>query len=145
MACVRHRNHPARSLLAPLVWQHVYIPVLPLSLADALEAPTPFLMGLINTAATDADGLQLGAVDGVVEVDLDTSEVTWPRGELLPLPKRTRTHLRRGLGDALVARGDGAARAGPRTEAAMRAVFGRALRTLLPRVGGERAEALEAA
>jgi hypothetical protein len=33
-------------LLHPFKFQHVYIPVMPYSLVDYLEAPTPFLMGL---------------------------------------------------------------------------------------------------
>ena len=34
------------ALIHPLVWQHVYVPILPLCLHHFLEAPMPFIMGL---------------------------------------------------------------------------------------------------
>lgn len=37
-----------RLLLWPLRYCHVYVPVVPAGLADLLDAPTPFLMGLIS-------------------------------------------------------------------------------------------------
>lgn len=47
-------------LLHPFKFQHVYIPVMPYSLVDYLEAPTPFLMGLHSL--DDLDPLtQVGA------------------------------------------------------------------------------------
>ena len=33
-------------LLAPLRWQHVYVPLLPYHLTELLQAPTPYLMGV---------------------------------------------------------------------------------------------------
>eukprot|EP00026_Physarum_polycephalum_P000799 Phypoly_transcript_00800.p1 GENE.Phypoly_transcript_00800~~Phypoly_transcript_00800.p1 ORF type:complete len:1292 (+),score=205.60 Phypoly_transcript_00800:90-3965(+) len=33
-------------LMYPFYWHHVYIPILPISLNDFLQAPTPFIMGL---------------------------------------------------------------------------------------------------
>jgi hypothetical protein len=41
-------------LLHPFKFQHVYIPVMPYSLVDYLEAPTPFLMGLHSRDELDA-------------------------------------------------------------------------------------------
>ncbi|RLN70477.1 hypothetical protein BBJ28_00004910 [Nothophytophthora sp. Chile5] len=35
-----------RALLHPLVWSHVYVPVLPLALRGCLHCPTPFIFGL---------------------------------------------------------------------------------------------------
>jgi hypothetical protein len=34
------------SLLAPLTWDHVYVPVLPELLTDFIYSPTPFIMGI---------------------------------------------------------------------------------------------------
>lgn len=41
-ACVQACN----ALIYPMIWQHIYIPVLPLSLIDYLLAPMPFLIGV---------------------------------------------------------------------------------------------------
>ena len=60
----------ACALLAPLRWQHVYIPVLPGPLADYVEAPTPYLMGIAAGALPDP-----AALDGVTVVDLDRNQV----------------------------------------------------------------------
>ena len=34
------------ALLFPFQWQHVYVPILPVSLMNFLDAPVPFVMGL---------------------------------------------------------------------------------------------------
>lgn len=34
------------ALLFPFSWQHVYVPILPASLYNFLDAPVPFIMGL---------------------------------------------------------------------------------------------------
>lgn len=72
-------------LLHPLRWAHVYIPVVPYSLVEAVEAPTPFLMGLHSSATLPP------AADIDVIVDLDDSRMvpTLPhsaRKSLLPEP-----------------------------------------------------------
>lgn len=41
-ACVQAAN----SLLYPMTWQHIFIPVLPEHLIDYLSAPMPFLIGV---------------------------------------------------------------------------------------------------
>ena len=41
-ACVQAAN----SLLYPMTWQHIYIPVIPECLLDYLHAPMPFLIGV---------------------------------------------------------------------------------------------------
>ena len=41
-ACVQACN----ALIYPMIWQHIYIPVLPLPLMDYLLAPMPFLIGV---------------------------------------------------------------------------------------------------
>jgi hypothetical protein len=41
-ACVQAAN----DLLYPLVWHHIFIPILPESLIDYLSAPMPFLIGV---------------------------------------------------------------------------------------------------
>lgn len=41
-ACVQSAN----DLIYPMHWQHIFIPVLPLSLIEYLSAPMPFLVGV---------------------------------------------------------------------------------------------------
>jgi len=41
-ACVQSAN----SILYPMNWQHIFIPVMPQSLIDYLLAPMPYLIGL---------------------------------------------------------------------------------------------------
>ena len=36
----------ANSLLYPMQWQHIYIPILPKQLIEYLNAPMPFLIGV---------------------------------------------------------------------------------------------------
>lgn len=37
-------------LLFPFAWPHVYVPILPTSLAHFLDAPVPFIMGITRNA-----------------------------------------------------------------------------------------------
>ncbi|KAK9811344.1 hypothetical protein WJX72_002179 [[Myrmecia] bisecta] len=87
-------------LLYPLKWQHVYIPVMPYSLVEYMEAPTPYLMGLHSAVALDY------MPDGVVVVDLDKNAIirrdvlpplVQPEGALL------KQHIRRLLQPTVVA------------------------------------------
>lgn len=41
-ACVQTAN----DIIYPMIWQHIFIPVLPMSLIDYLSAPIPFLIGV---------------------------------------------------------------------------------------------------
>ena len=41
-ACVQAAN----SIIYPMHWQHIFIPVLPMQLIDYLSAPMPFLIGV---------------------------------------------------------------------------------------------------
>jgi len=36
------------SLLMPFSWQHTYVPVLPAKMIELCEAPTPYIIGLLN-------------------------------------------------------------------------------------------------
>lgn len=59
-----------RSLLFPLQWPHVYISNLFLALADFINAPMPFLIGVLRHVFTDLD-----VPDDVMVVDIDVDEV----------------------------------------------------------------------
>ncbi|OQR94357.1 hypothetical protein ACHHYP_01447 [Achlya hypogyna] len=83
------------ALLFPLAWQGAYIPVLPSSLLDVIDAPVPFLVGVhakyLATANRSSD---------VFFIDLDHNRVIPPRNEhgqetVLPkMPERAAAKLR---------------------------------------------------
>ena len=58
-------------LLFPLQWHHIYIPVLPPSLHEFLEAPTPYFVG----AHTATLMMEEDSIEDVVIVDLNSDEV----------------------------------------------------------------------
>jgi DENN domain-containing protein 5 len=58
------------SLLYPLQWHGLYIPVLPSDMYDVMDAPIPFLLGI-----SSSDLAKLRRPDGVVFVDLDNDVV----------------------------------------------------------------------
>lgn len=41
-ACV----HAANDCLYPMIWQHIFIPILPAKMKDVLSAPMPYLIGV---------------------------------------------------------------------------------------------------
>ena len=66
-----------RRIALPMAIVHTFVPLLPESMIDTIEAPFPFLIGadtkLINKAQID--------VSDVVVIDLDTRQVTIPRSD----------------------------------------------------------------
>ncbi|KAF1783768.1 uDENN domain [Phytophthora cactorum] len=74
------------AILLPFLWQGAYIPVLPTSLLDVIDAPVPFLVG------THSDCLKqvTGRTTNVVFVDLDHNRVipaVDDSGKNIPVPK----------------------------------------------------------
>ena len=63
------------SLLWPLQWTLVYVPLLPDSLSTYLQAPTIFAYG-VHTAALEEQVQEPDGLNGVVIVDLDADTVT---------------------------------------------------------------------
>lgn len=58
-----------KALVFPLVWSHVYVPVLPLALKGYLHCPTPFIFGLHTSYARSSDIPRPS--DDLVVVNLD--------------------------------------------------------------------------
>ncbi|KAF0683636.1 Aste57867_24342 [Aphanomyces stellatus] len=83
------------SLLFPLYWQGAYIPILPSSLLDVIDAPVPFLVGVHSKYLASPS-----RASDVFFVDLDHNRVIPPSNELgqetvLPkLPDREAMKLR---------------------------------------------------
>lgn len=67
------------SLLFPMRWSHLYVPLLPRMLCPMLDAPVPYICGVVRETWMHAQGFVSG--DTVV-VDLDRNRVTM--GELFP-------------------------------------------------------------
>ena len=57
------------ALLHPLEWPHTYIPLLPVAWRRYIEAPCPFLIGLIRDEASDGGGEGHGARAAAAEQD----------------------------------------------------------------------------
>ena len=59
----------ANSLIYPMDWQHIFIPILPRHLADYLAAPMPFLIGV--PAPIMAESVKQHELSEVVVLDAD--------------------------------------------------------------------------
>lgn len=70
------------SLLFPLCWQHVYVPLLPVQLLEYLSAPVPFIMGVHTSALASHEGIE--SLPSSVVVHLDYNNVAPPMEVLLP-------------------------------------------------------------
>ncbi|KAH9140966.1 hypothetical protein AeRB84_014825 [Aphanomyces euteiches] len=75
------------ALLFPFVWEHVYIPMLPMKLIDYLQAPVPFFMGVHTSYLTTRIGADAFSSCVVVHVDKDkvvqpihSGAVNWSSG-----------------------------------------------------------------
>ncbi|XP_025086035.1 DENN domain-containing protein 2A-like isoform X3 [Pomacea canaliculata] len=60
--------HALVALLYPFTWQHVFIPILPLEMIEVCAAPTPFIIGILQTHLSRVLSL---ALEDVIIVDLD--------------------------------------------------------------------------
>ena len=84
------------SLLFPMQWSHLYIPLLPRSLTPMLDAPVPYLVGITSDILPDAKN-DIGAE--AIVVNLDTNEVIigLSTPDLPPLPESRRNKLEKAL------------------------------------------------
>ncbi|XP_017760738.1 PREDICTED: DENN domain-containing protein 1A isoform X3 [Eufriesea mexicana] len=103
-ACVQACN----ALIYPMIWQHIYIPVLPLSLIDYLLAPMPFLIGVPTPTLQRVRKSDLGQV---VILDADINSIESPFQDLESLPQDVVTNLKKALRNRPTLLGDGVSRA----------------------------------
>ena len=117
-------------LLYPLNWQHIYIPIVPEQLTEYLEAPTPYLMGVLSTINT-----KNLVHEQSVEVDLDNSTASFGDDFALPYSEDVSALMRslEGLGIGRTPGRAVAARDTPGLERDLRSLF---LQTVM-RVLGE--------
>ena len=59
-------------LLYPFEWLHVYVPILPMQMYHFLDAPVPFLMGLINDSNYHKDVMPTASHLCLVDIDKGT-------------------------------------------------------------------------
>nr|CCA18613.1 conserved hypothetical protein [Albugo laibachii Nc14]CCA20569.1 conserved hypothetical protein [Albugo laibachii Nc14] len=90
-----------RALMYPLLWPHVYLPVLPSRMLQYLECPTPFIFGVLKDSV-DASILTELTEEDILILDLDMGIVEG-RGSTIvcALPKTTVTLLNDGLYELL--------------------------------------------
>ena len=69
-------------LLYPLKWQHIYIPIVPEGLTEYLEAPTPYLMGVLSDISTENLNYEQS-----IEIDIDKSTFIFGKDFSLPFSK----------------------------------------------------------
>ena len=72
------------SLMYPFVWQHVYVPILPPNLENFLDAPVPYIMGLLRRT----HDIELSKRGAVCILDIDNGELDLPE-ELPEFPCET--------------------------------------------------------
>ncbi|CAI5706481.1 unnamed protein product [Peronospora farinosa] len=67
-----------KSLIAPLQWCHVFAPILPKSMLECLQCPTPYLFGVHASYCEELREMldREGCGDGIVVVDLDADTIS---------------------------------------------------------------------
>ncbi|OWZ20873.1 hypothetical protein PHMEG_0004655 [Phytophthora megakarya] len=75
-----------KSLISPLEWSHVFAPILPKSMLECLQCPTPYLFGVHSSYRAELRDMleREGCGDGIVVVDLDSDTMSSPGRPQLP-------------------------------------------------------------
>ncbi|XP_068096165.1 DENN domain-containing protein 1B isoform X2 [Hyperolius riggenbachi] len=120
-ACV----HASASLLYPMYWQHIYIPVLPPHLLDYCCAPMPYLIGVHFSLL---ERVRSRSLDDVVLLNVDTNSLETPFNDLSALPSDVVSTLKSKLKKQSTSTGDGVSRAFLRAQAALFGSYREALR-----------------
>lgn len=89
-ACV----HAAATLIYPMNWQHLFIPILPNSYTDLLSAPMPYIIGVHSSIMEKAKKLDLS---GVVIVDTDNNTLNQEYDDASALPDEMLSILKKML------------------------------------------------
>ena len=103
-ACVQAAN----TLIYPMFWQHIFIPVLPSHLMDYLSAPMPFLIGVPQPLFERIKMSELG--DAVI-LNIDDKTFESPFNDVENLPSEIIHNLRKSLSPSKDHLGDTVARA----------------------------------
>ena len=103
-ACVQAAN----SIIYPMSWQHIFIPVLPVQLMDYLCAPMPYLIGVPEPIMKRTRRSELG---DVVILDADNNRIETPFDDLESLPSEVVSNLKKCLKSPANLLGESVARA----------------------------------
>ncbi|XP_043913592.1 DENN domain-containing protein 1B-like isoform X2 [Protopterus annectens] len=103
-ACI----HASSSMLYPMYWQHIYIPVLPPHLLDYCCAPMPYLIGVHSSLM---EKVKSKALEDIVMLNIDSNTLESPFDDLEKLPTEVVSLLKMKLKKQSAATGDGVARA----------------------------------
>ncbi|XP_004913807.1 DENN domain-containing protein 1B isoform X2 [Xenopus tropicalis] len=120
-ACV----HASASLLYPMYWQHIYIPVLPPHLLDYCCAPMPYLIGVHLSLM---ERVKSRSLDDVVILNVDNNSLETPFNDLCLLPSDVVATLKSKLKKQSTSTGDGVSRAFLRAQASLFGSYRDALR-----------------
>ncbi|XP_010900208.2 DENN domain-containing protein 1B isoform X2 [Esox lucius] len=120
-ACV----HGSASMLFPMYWQHIYIPVLPPHLLDYCCAPMPYLVGVHFSLL---ERVRSRSLEDVVILNVDTNTLESAQDDLQDLPSEVVHSLKSKLKKQSTATGSGVARAFLRAQAALFGSYRDALR-----------------
>ncbi|XP_043551075.1 uncharacterized protein LOC122552390 [Chiloscyllium plagiosum] len=111
-ACV----HGSTSMLYPMYWQHIYIPVLPPHLLDYCCAPMPYVIGIHSSLM---EKVRSRALEDVVILNVDSNTLESPFNDLDKLPPDVVSVLKMKLKKQSAVTGDVVARAFLRAQAAI--------------------------
>ncbi|CAG0918019.1 unnamed protein product [Notodromas monacha] len=103
-ACVQAAN----SLIAPMNWQHIFIPLLPLKLIEYLSAPMPFLVGVPAPIFAKVRRNEIGEA---VILNADDNRIESPFRDADGLPPEILSHLKKSLNNPTNLMGEGVSRA----------------------------------
>jgi len=84
------------SLIYPFAWQYVFIPILPKQLIEFVEAPMPFLIGVLSDAAPLLQEREIEENTVIVDLE-DGSFVRPPASTASNIPQTMQDSLRRNL------------------------------------------------
>ncbi|XP_017480788.1 PREDICTED: uncharacterized protein LOC108370059 isoform X3 [Rhagoletis zephyria] len=84
----------ANAFLYPMVWQHIFIPVLPMKLKDYLSAPMPYLIGVPQTVLETMTTDELGEV---VILNCDTKIFESPFDDVGEMPAKIVSQMKKQL------------------------------------------------
>ncbi|XP_058452337.1 DENN domain-containing protein 1C isoform X2 [Malaya genurostris] len=93
----------ANAFLYPMVWQHIFIPVLPMKMKDILGAPMPFLIGVPEAVY---ESLRREEVGDVVILNCDKRTLETPFDDVKNMPPELVASLKKHLANPAEHRGD---------------------------------------
>ncbi|XP_049278351.1 DENN domain-containing protein 1C-like isoform X4 [Anopheles funestus] len=98
-SCVQAAN----AFLYPMVWQHIFIPVLPMKMKEILDAPMPFLIGVPEAVY---ETLQREEIGDVVILNCDKRTLDTPFDDVKSMPQELVSSLKKQLSNQADHRGD---------------------------------------